>query len=624
MPGAVDGGAPPLWRDRALVVFAVSMVVVLGAYVLDLGSHRAQILGLWLIMPVLDALLLVFSARVARAPGLAKAPRRFWRTMTLAALIFTIGDGYQLVSTLADAQVEVLAPTVPQNLAMLIGAGMLVAVGITYPTGPRSRAARIRFLLDAAIVNCAAGVVTWCLMTRPTLAGAGPDAVISAVFGCGLLLVGVFITVKMGLTHSGPMIAGAALPVIAGAAAQALANVIIPGDDDGQHLGLHVILMLAPCFLAVFSPRIQELRGLRRPGPRDARTSRRRYSLLPYAATVVSATALVVSLAVNGLGLQAWGALAGLLAGIALVVGRQVLALAENGTLLDRLDDSLVEIRRREQRLESLLRHSSDITSVIGAGGVFSYVSPAVETVLGVPAGTVVGRPMLDLLHPDDRVRLAAELRDVFDRAGATLTYQARFRRSDGTWRWLEVFSVNLVDGEGVGGVVSNAHDITEARELQERLRFQAEHDSLTSLANRRRFADRMRETGPGDAAVLLIDLDGFKEINDSYGHASGDAVLVHVAERLRGCAGPGDLPARLGGDEFAVLLAHGDRAAAERMAHRFRDSLVEPVAVMGRLLRVGASVGVAIGPAGDPDHLLHAADLQMYEQKLSARVRVP
>jgi diguanylate cyclase (GGDEF)-like protein len=505
MPASADGGVPPLWRDRALAGIALAAVVVLGGYALDLGSHRQQIVGLWLMMPFLDIALMIFSARVARTPGLGRAARRFWRATMVAAGLFLVGDGWQLITTLTDHGSDRLVLTGVQSGCGLFGILLMVGVGMFYPTGSRSRGERIRFWLDAAILNVAAGVVTWCAMTRPTLVGAGADVVLNAVLGCGLALVGVFIVVKMGLAGTGPMIAVAAVPLVAAAGMQCLGTAVIPSGGAGDRVSLQALLILTPCFLTLSSPRIQELRGVRHPVARATRTGpRRRYSLLPYAATIVSAAALVGSLARNGLALQSWGALTGLLAGMVLVVARQVAALAENSTLLDRLDESL-----------------------------------------------------------------------------------------------------------------------TEARELHELLRHQAGHDVLTGLANRRVLEDRMRAAGPGDVGVLLIDLDGFKEINDSYGHASGDAVLVNVAARLRECVGAGDLVARLGGDEFAVLLEHGDRGVAHRIAADFRRALAEPALIRGRHLTVGASVGVAIGPPGDPDRLLHAADLRMYDEKLSARAQV-
>ena len=137
--------------------------------------------------------------------------------------------------------------------------------------------------------------------------------------------------------------------------------------------------------------------------------------------------------------------------------------------------------------------------------------------------------------------------------------------------------------------------------------------------------ADPGAPSGSGqERAVLLIDLNGFKQINDSYGHATGDAVLRHVAALMRECAGPDDVPARLGGDEFAIMLGSADLAAAERMAADIRALLTEPCDAGGRSLTVGASIGVAAGPVSDPDQLLHAADLQMYDEKQRSRACAP
>ena len=612
MPRRADEAAPPLRRDPVLAGTVLGALLVLGWLAFGPGTARQHLLLAAAVMPVLDIALTVLAARAARVRGLDRPARRFWWALALAGAAFFVGDTHQLGLTLLDPAMDTVAPGAVQNLAGLVGPGVLVVLGLWYPIGSRSRGARLRVLLDAAIVNSAAVVVVWCLMTRPSLVGATASVVVTSVFGCGLLLVGVYIAVRLGLTGAGPMTAVAALPLVAAAALQGLAIAVLAGDQADGRLGLHLVLLVAPCFAALLTPRLQVLRG-GRAEPATPRTQRR-YSLLPYAATAVTAVTFVVVLALNGLGLQSWGALAGLLSTVSLVIGRQVLALAENANLL-------AEIGKREQRFESLMRHSSDITTITGPGGVFRYLSPAIESVLGVPPAAALGRPMHELMHPDDRARHAADLAALWQVPGDSITFQARFRHAAGGWRWLEVIAVNLTRDAGIEGVVSNARDVTEARELQERLRHQAEHDALTGLANRRRFTGRMRAAAPGDAAVLLIDLDGFKQINDTYGHAAGDAVLVQVADRLRACLRPGDLPARLGGDEFAVLLGDGGGEAAHEVAGRFRAGLAEPVRFRGHDLAVGASVGVAVGPADDPDRLLHAADLRMYEDKQESRV---
>jgi diguanylate cyclase (GGDEF)-like protein len=154
--------------------------------------------------------------------------------------------------------------------------------------------------------------------------------------------------------------------------------------------------------------------------------------------------------------------------------------------------------------------------------------------------------------------------------------------------------------------------------ELQEQLQHRATHDGLTGLANRALLGDRLRDSGGATVSVLVIDLDGFKQINDAHGHHTGDALLIGVAGRLAAMIGPDDLAVRLGGDEFAVLLLGAGEAQAGRIADRIAGAIDEPIHLAGLPLRVGASVGVATGPADDPDRLMREADAAMYLMKHS------
>ncbi|HEX3453357.1 MAG TPA: EAL domain-containing protein [Gaiellaceae bacterium] len=166
---------------------------------------------------------------------------------------------------------------------------------------------------------------------------------------------------------------------------------------------------------------------------------------------------------------------------------------------------------------------------------------------------------------------------------------------------------------------------MSEQRLLEQRLVHEASHDSLTALANRALFRDRVdRELRRAEAAqptltVLFLDLDGFKEVNDSLGHASGDKLLVQVAERLRACVRPEDIVARLGGDEFAVLLAdESSEGAGAAVAERITRALRTPFRLGGREIEVGASIGISATDQDveDADHLLRNADLAMYRAK--------
>jgi diguanylate cyclase (GGDEF)-like protein len=191
-------------------------------------------------------------------------------------------------------------------------------------------------------------------------------------------------------------------------------------------------------------------------------------------------------------------------------------------------------------------------------------------------------------------------------------------RAHDGSWRWFELTCTNLLDDPSVCGVVINAHDIHEARQYQEELRYQASHDPLTGLANRALFHQRIAEAAArgADGAILLIDLDHFKAVNDGLGHHVGDALLVVAAERLRASVRPGDTVARLGGDEFAVLQPGGGRPAMAALSARITAALAVPAVIDGSEIAIRASVGGAVGSISDPDLLLREADASMYAAK--------
>ncbi|MBU2669111.1 GGDEF domain-containing protein [Actinoplanes bogorensis] len=158
---------------------------------------------------------------------------------------------------------------------------------------------------------------------------------------------------------------------------------------------------------------------------------------------------------------------------------------------------------------------------------------------------------------------------------------------------------------------------LAELREQENRLRRQAQTDGLTGLANRTHFYDEVAAALPGRTAVLVIDLDGFKAVNDSLGHAAGDALLIGVGDKLRASVRPGDLVARLGGDEFAVLLRDCGDASATATADRILEAMTFPIAYEETVVRANASIGVACASAGDDaSGLMRRADLSMYAAK--------
>ena len=302
------------------------------------------------------------------------------------------------------------------------------------------------------------------------------------------------------------------------------------------------------------------------------------------------------------------------------VLGSQVALAAES---LLRVEDRYR--RAGEERLRALVQNTSDIIFIVDAGATITYLSDAVWPVLGYLPSTLVGTDIRALLHPDELVLAQRIYDETCSTKNGRARTEARLRHQDGTWRHFEVISTNLFHEPSVGGMVLTAHDITERKAFEEQLQHQAFHDPLTALPNRALFTERLaqalrrHERHGSTVAVLFLDLDDFKRINDSLGHAAGDEVLATVAERLRRSVRPDDTVARFGGDEFAILLEDSDHDDDPvGVATRVIAAMQEPMIAAGQEVTSNASVGIAMSGAGHEsvDELLRNADVAMYMAK--------
>ncbi|MDT0550150.1 MULTISPECIES: EAL domain-containing protein [Streptomyces] len=315
---------------------------------------------------------------------------------------------------------------------------------------------------------------------------------------------------------------------------------------------------------------------------------------------------------------------------LALVV-RQAIMLLDNISLTQ-------ELAEKENHFRSLVQSSSDVIMIAAPTGILRYVSPAATGVYGRDADDLVGSELASLIHPEDLGSVVHEVRRFLAASPGeepTTRIECRFRSGSGDW-----LNVESTINRHHGGLIFNSRDVTERVRLQAQLQHSAEHDPLTDLPNRSLFTKRVshalagrRRTDAG-TAVLFIDLDGFKAVNDTVGHQAGDELLVQAARRLQESvrSGSGDCAARLGGDEFAALiLGDGDRDTAARecrileIADRLRARLSQPYQVVGGTeVRVAASIGVAFAePGTSPGELMRNADLAMYRAKAAGKNRV-
>jgi diguanylate cyclase (GGDEF)-like protein/PAS domain S-box-containing protein len=302
------------------------------------------------------------------------------------------------------------------------------------------------------------------------------------------------------------------------------------------------------------------------------------------------------------------------------------------GALEDVTDHRRAEeaLRASEERFRSLVQNASDLISILSADGTVTYESPSHQRVLGQEPEAHAGRSLLDLVHPEDRHVVAEALRQLLERPGEIVTFEHRLRHRDGSWRALESTASNLLSQPAVAGVVLNSHDITDRKHAEEKLLHDALHDELTGLPNRALFMDRLRQSMERSrreperlTAVLFLDLDRFKIVNDSLGHLVGDDLLIQIAGSLSAALRPSDTIARVGGDEFAILLEGGrDVSDAVRVADRIHERLAAPINLGGHEIFATSSIGIAVHtPEYErPEDLLRDADTAMYRAKSSGR----
>lgn len=298
------------------------------------------------------------------------------------------------------------------------------------------------------------------------------------------------------------------------------------------------------------------------------------------------------------------------------------------------LTEDLVR-RQSEARFSSLVQNSSDVVMVVDADSSVKWVSPSIERVLGYRPEELDGAKLTGIVHPEDKTAILQFLMDASRDGAAHAVAEFRIRHHEGFWLHVETLRTNLLHDPNVGGIVLNTRDVSERKAFEEQLAHQAFHDPITGLANRALFRDRvehalerqLRDEHP--VSVLFMDLDDFKTINDSLGHAAGDRMLAEVGERLRNCLRAADTAARLGGDEFAILLEDGgEEVGAADVAARILEALEAPFQLEGKEVFCRASIGIATASVGHgtrpsgAEELLRNADVAMYMAKEAGKNR--
>jgi diguanylate cyclase (GGDEF)-like protein/PAS domain S-box-containing protein len=614
---AFDEAQTPLPR---LIVAGLALASA-AAYLLwlrfgDAGGRVHDLVSEAVFLPLNTALTVVFFLAARRDD--TRAPmRRALRYLAAASATIVAGNVVTFDAVLRHGAVR---PGSVADLFFLASYPLTLAAYLSIPVG-QQRMNKWKLLCDAGMVLSGAGVALWYFVLRP-MAGsaASPGAIAMALLyplADLLVLVGITtIVLRRPLDdHRGAILWLGVSSALAVVADLAFNLVVLAGGK--RSMVLTDVLYLATYLSLMVSAEL----FLRSPSAagsaREHRQLSRATSALPFVAAGATYTLLCI------IALRAWvaplsGVALGAVAVSVFLGARQLLSFRQNAA---RLAEQAV--RASEARFRSLVQHSSDLIFVIGADGVIQFASSSASRLIGYEPDALVGVDLIALAHPDDSDVVASFVRVAASLPGVSPPAEWRLRGTDDTVVQVEAIASNRLADDAVRGIVVNARDVGERKALLDQLAHQAFHDPLTGLANRALFYDRvshaleLAQREGRIVTILYLDLDGFKQVNDTMGHSEGDHLLRMVANRLRACARATDTVARLGGDEFAVLVE--DTAVArstERLIERIREQMAFPFTLSGRDVRISASIGSASTTGGEVDEVLRHADVAMYAAK--------
>jgi diguanylate cyclase (GGDEF)-like protein/PAS domain S-box-containing protein len=548
--------------------------------------------------------------------------KRAWELIALGLALFVVGDvlAYNY-KPLFGGDLPFPSIADPFYLAMYpcLAAGLLVLVRRSEPLRDRAT------LIDALVVTIGAGTLSWVFLMAPyahdhTL-GLLTKLTSLAYPVMDLLLLAVGVRLVLGARARGraaQLLAAALLTLLATDAIYGWA-LLHGGYETGGLLDGGWILFYALIGASALHP---SMRRLSEPARRTEGGLTRRRLVVFAAASLVAPTVQIVrslldlprepivSVAAGALFLLVLARLAGLV----------------------RIHEAATETRLRTQfegRLAALVSHASDVVAILDANGRLTYLSPSGAQLLAAPVDELIGRHWLEFLHPSDLADAERFLAALAPGASGSLDH--RIPQPDGAWRDVETLATNLLTDNTVAGIVLNSRDVSERKALERRLAHLAFHDSLTGLPSRALLIDRIQhalDRGRRDgtqAAVLFLDLDDFKAVNDTLGHAAGDLVLTEIATRLNACVRACDTAARVGGDEFALLLDELDgQDYAVTIAERIAASISQPIAVGDHEFVTAPSIGIALAADAidSPEQLLSRADAAMYQAKAHGKAR--
>jgi diguanylate cyclase (GGDEF)-like protein/PAS domain S-box-containing protein len=560
-----------------------------------------------------------------------------WRHVGRARLAWALLSGSALLWAAGAAirsYLEVILGQ-PAPGASLADAGFLAAVpfavaGIAVFPGRHRVASRLTFLLDGAIMAGALVLISWATVLGPLYrSGSPPD--LADMVGLAYPVSGIVIAV-MALTLVGRIpaatrlslllvVAGLFANLLSSSAFAYLTSVNAAGPmliiDAGWVAGYLLIALGALRATPVTGPPAEA--DDRRPGPWTLALS-----YVPVA--IASVVAVLGNVAGRSDPFLLWD----LMAVVALVLVRQLVALWDNTALYRRLETQSARLRESEGHLRSLVQNSGDVVMLADADGTVRFVSTSIDRYFAYTSTELVGQPFSEVVHPEDRAAFASGLQKALVASAHPIPVSCRFRHKLGSWTHCQVTITNLLHQSSSQAMVLNIRDVTDRKEMEERLAHLASHDPVTGLPNRISFRAQVDEalerSQPGrGVAVLALDIDDFKLVNDALGERASDDLLGMIGGRLGKLIAPSDVVARMGADEFAVLMqnvVHEEQPV--RLAERIVEHFKAPFRVQAREITLRLSMGIA-GQAGREDTaetMMRNADIALNAAKAHGKGR--
>lgn len=604
----------------AYVALAIVLILVDGQ-----GGRALEVFNLYS-DSVASVAVAVLAAAAARGSQHA-ATRRTWWLLTAALAAYSAGNLLHSTYWLFDVDPF---PSIG-DVFFLAFYPLVFAAVLTVIRAAALRVPWVRLVLDAIILLLGFGAFFWYCVIEPTATAQRDPDVLKYVLAQGYIGLNCITLLVCGvlLMHAGaaPVRRRTVLLLTLGFSCMSFADIIwAMSKVEGSYLpGAASDALYLSCYVWLAAAAREHLRG--DPGLRRAPSafSSALVNGMPYIAMIISFLVLVY--------VESSSASSPVNTMTMLIFVLTLLVMVRQGVISR--DDALLRERRAaglvEARYASLIKNASDVIVICGPDGQLRFASPAAQRTLGVDPEAVVGRSLLDLWTDGERDRLAAFLTEVAASARGRVVGPIELVLEAGERRGtLECVGSNLTDDPAIGGLALNLRDVSERKVLEEQLRKLAFHDPLTLLANRSLFWNRVEhalalaQRTQQHVAVMFLDLDNFKNVNDSLGHDAGDRLLQAAAQRLVKSTRPSDTVARLGGDEFAILLEGlRNESDVERIAGPISASFSQPLLVDGRETETTASIGVACSrPGDDAEQLLRNADIAMYNAKAAGKAR--